>query len=122
MHALIGELPMVLDAPESTSRQAEWGGMTVARETFAAGLDPSPLFQGLPDDRCPCPHWGYVVRGRFRVKYADREESVGAGEAYNLTPGHLVIFDEETEIVEFSPRETLKRTMDVVARNLASMA
>ena len=28
-------------------------------------VDASPLLRGLPDDRCPCPHWGYVFTGRL---------------------------------------------------------
>ena len=24
----------------------------------------TPLVKGLPGDACPCPHWGYVVKGR----------------------------------------------------------
>ena len=32
-----------------------------------AGTDFGPLLKGLPNDRCPCPHWGYVLKGRLRV-------------------------------------------------------
>ena len=31
--------------------------------TLPAGADFTPLFAGLPGDRCDCPHWGYVVEG-----------------------------------------------------------
>ena len=75
------DLPVAFDWAGVVSRQAEWGDLNVALETFPAGTDPSPVFKGLPDDRCPCRHWGYVVRGRFRVGYRDREEVVNAGDA-----------------------------------------
>ena len=40
------------------------GGYTVGFETHTADADIAPLFRGLPDDRCQCPHWGYVVKGK----------------------------------------------------------
>jgi hypothetical protein len=30
----------------------------VAFETHSEDADVAPLFTGLPDDRCQCPHWG----------------------------------------------------------------
>ena len=30
--------------------------------------------QGLPDDLCQCPHWGYVTAGSITVRYADGTE------------------------------------------------
>jgi len=38
------------------------GGYTVGFETYTEDADLSPFFSGLPDDRCQCPHWGYVIR------------------------------------------------------------
>lgn len=31
--------------------------------TLAAGVDTTPLFQGLEGNLCQCPHWGFVLRG-----------------------------------------------------------
>ena len=50
--------------------------------SFLADMDPTPLFQGLPDDRCQCPHWGYVIKGKITFRFADREETYEAGDAY----------------------------------------
>ena len=36
----------------------EIGGYTVGFETYTADADLAPLFVGLPDDRCQCPHLG----------------------------------------------------------------
>ena len=44
---------------------------------------------GLPDDPCPCPHWGYVLRGRLTYRFPDREEVFEAGDAFYLPPGHI---------------------------------
>lgn len=100
-------------------RQAEWGDMNVGLEQFPAGVETAPIFKGLPDDRCQCPHWGYLISGRFRVLYQDREEVINQGDVYYLSPGHNIVFEAPTELVEFSPRGEYQKTMDVVAHNLA---
>jgi hypothetical protein len=95
--------------------------MNVSVESFPPGLDTAPLFKGLPDDRCQCPHWGYVVRGRMRVRYAEREEVLSAGDVYHLPPGHTTLTEEPTELIEFSPRGEYQKTLEVASRNLAAM-
>jgi hypothetical protein len=118
------DIPVAMEAMGVTVRQLEWGDMTVALESFPAGMDPAPVFKGLPDDRCQCPHWGYVVRGRAVVRYGDgTEEIIKAGDVYYLKPGHLVRFEEDTEVIEFSPAEAHHKTEEVIARNVeAAMA
>ena len=115
------DLPVALEGAGVVSRQAEWGDLNVALETFAAGTDPAALFKGLPDDRCQCRHWGYVVRGRFRVRYRGREEIVNAGDAYYIPPGHVSIFEEDTEVVEFSPKGEYQTMLEVIAGNVAAV-
>ena len=94
------------------------GGYTVGFETYTADADAAPLFQGLPDDRCQCPHWGYVLSGRVDFKFADRDEIYEAGDAYFAPPGHTPVFFAGTEIVEFSPSDGLAETVGVVLGNL----
>jgi hypothetical protein len=103
-------------------REAEWDAMNVARESFPAGLDTAPLFVGLPDDRCQCPHWGFVISGRVRVLYKDHEEMLTAGDVYHLAPGHTTVFEEPTELIEFSPAGDYRQTIEVAARNMAGMS
>ena len=96
-------------------------GFTVGFEAYSEDADPAPLFQGLPHNRCQCPHWGVVVKGTLIYDNADgTEDVIGAGEAYYVGPGHLPRFTAGTEIVEFSPTAELGKTMDVVLRNLAA--
>ena len=106
----------------SSEADDELGGYTVGFETFREDADPTPLFAGLPDDRCQSPHWGYVVKGRIVFRYADRQEVYETGDAYYAPPGHVPVIDAGTEIVEFSPTDELGRTMEVVARNLEAAA
>ncbi len=115
------DVPVSMDMGGVVIREVEWGDLNVALESFPAGVDSAPIFKGLPDDRCQCPHWGYVIAGRLRVRYKEREETLAAGDAYYLAPGHTTVFDEDTELVEFSPKGEYQKTLEVVARNVAAM-
>jgi hypothetical protein len=115
------DLPVSMDVGGVVIREAEWGDLNAAVESFPAGTDSAPIFKGLPDDRCQCPHWGYVITGQLRVRYKDHEEVLRAGDAYYLTPGHTTIFDLDTEVVEFSPKGEYQKTLEVAARNVAAM-
>jgi hypothetical protein len=68
------DLPVAVDDGPVVIRQIDWSDLTVSLEQFPAGLETAPIFKGLPDDRCQCEHWGYVISGRVRVLYKDREE------------------------------------------------
>jgi hypothetical protein len=94
------------------------GGYTVAFETYTADSDLAELFKGLPDDRCQCEHWGYVIKGKVSFKTADGEETFEAGDAYYMPAGHTPVLYAGTEIVEFSPTKELQQTMDVVSKNM----
>jgi hypothetical protein len=115
------EVPTAVDSGGVVIRLAEWGEMNVALETFPAGTDTGPIFKGLPDDRCQSPHWGYVLEGRVRVRYPDRDEVMAAGDAFYMEPGHTTIFEEDTELVEFSPRSEYQKTLEVAQRNVAAL-
>ena len=111
--------PRVEDMGVMEGRYAELGGYTISFESFREDADATPLLRGLPDDRCQSPHWGYVVRGSVTFRYADREETYEAGDAYYAPPGHVPVAAAGTEIVEFSPTEAYRQTMAVVSANLA---
>ena len=103
-------------------RYEELGGYTVGFESFREHADATPLFKGLPDDRCQSPHWGYVVKGRVTFKFADRDEVYETGDAYYAPPGHITVVEAGTDVVEFSPTEEYGKTVEVLQRNLAAMA
>lgn len=94
------------------------GGYSVCFESHTADADLGPLFEGLPDDRCQLPRWGYVVEGRVSFRIGDATETYEAGDAYYVPPGHTPLHHEGAEIVEFSPTETLAETIPVVLGNL----
>jgi hypothetical protein len=103
-------------------RSGELDGYTVDFLTFRQNIDHTPLMQGLPDDRCPCPHWGYVTKGRLTYRFADRDEVVEAGDAFYLPPGHIPVANEPgTEIIQFSPTQVLHETQAMLRRNAQAM-
>jgi hypothetical protein len=115
--------PQVEEMEGFEGRYDEIEGYTVGFETYTEDGDPAPLFAGLPDDRCQCPHWGVVLRGKLVYRYADGSEDViTAGEAYYAPPGHTPLFFAGTEIVEFSPTPELNETMEIVVKNMAAMS
>jgi hypothetical protein len=115
------ELPIVEDyGDDFRSRLVEWGGMIVSYEMFPKGVDATPLFKGLPDDRCQSPHWGYLLRGRVRIKRVDGDEVLKTGDVYFLEPGHVPVFEEDTEVLEFSPKKEYQQTIDIAIKNMAA--
>jgi Cupin domain len=105
-----------------TDRSDQIEGYTVNFTSFAQDVDATPLMKGLPDDRCQCPHWGYVVSGQMTFRYGDGEEVFEAGDAFYAPPGHIPVKHEPgTEAVFFSPSEELKKTEEVMAKNMQAM-
>jgi hypothetical protein len=96
------------------------GGYTVGFETYTSDADMADLFKGLPDDRCQCEHWGYVIKGKVSFKTSDGEETFETGDAYYVGPGHTPVLYAGTEIVEFSPTKDLQQTMEVIEKNMES--
>jgi hypothetical protein len=73
--------------------------------TLSAGVDTTPLFQGLEGDLCQCPHWGFVVSGQLTTIDANgARETVDANDLFYWPPGHNVKVDADAEIVMFSPQ------------------
>ena len=90
----------------------ELGGYTVAFETYTADADLSPFFVGLPDDRCQCPHWGYVINGSIKMHTGDGEHVYEAGQAFYWAPGHAPEALEDSDYVDFSPTQELDEVID----------
>ena len=73
--------------------------------TLAAGVDTTPLFQGLEGNLCQCPHWGFVLRGQLTTTDAKgARETVNANDLFYWPPWHNVKVDADAEIIMFSPQ------------------
>jgi hypothetical protein len=86
--------------------------MMVGFVRLSAGADLRPATTGLPDDLCPCPHWGYLLRGRLRMHGRSGYQDFVAGEAFYWAPGHAPEALEDTEYVDFSPTTEFQRVLD----------
>jgi hypothetical protein len=117
MRATRDELPELFGP---AIRGSDWGNFRSTFVSMPRGTDARPLFKGLPDDRCPAPHWGYGIRGQIRIIYADREEALRAGDLYYLPSGHTAVVEEDFESVEFSPPAGHEQVLDAIRRNAAS--
>jgi hypothetical protein len=102
-------------------RHGELDGYTINFVTFRQDIDGTPMLKGLPDDRCQCPHWGYVVKGRLTFRFADRDEVFAAGDAFYLPPGHIPLAEAGSEYVQFSPTEDLNATEAAMMKNMQEM-
>ena len=78
--------------------------------------------KGLPDDRCQCPHWGYVFKGKMTARYADHDEVFEVGDACYIPPGHVPVkHGPGTEILWFSPTKELRTAEAVMMKNMQAM-
>ncbi len=110
--------PVAVEDELIVGRYAELGQYTVAFERFPQDVDPAPLFTGLPQDRCSCPHWGVVTSGQITFRWPDHEETYGEGDAYFAPPGHLPLITAGTSVVEFSPTADLHAVQSVISANM----
>ena len=102
-------------------RREDLDGYTVNFLTFHEAVDATPLLKGLPGDRCQCPHWGYVLKGRITYRFADHEEVFEAGDAFYLPAGHVPVVDAGSEFVQFSPSEELAIVTTAMMKNMQAM-
>lgn len=97
-----------------------WGGMTVAVNEMPAGTDLAPVLEGLKNNSCQVPHWGYIVKGSLKLKYDDGQELVlKAGDLFYMAPGHTASVLEDLKLLDFSPEEQMKGLIRHVETKIA---
>ena len=100
-----------------------YGGMTVAFNQLPAGTDLTPLLQGLQNNSCHCPHWGYLIDGELLIKYDNGvEETLSEGDVFYLPPGHTAIVMKDLKILDFSPEKELNEVMSHIAKKMAELS
>lgn len=101
-------------------RSIEAGSMYVGFERWPSGRVES-LFDGLPGRMCQAEHWGYTLKGKWRVRTSQGDHLVEAGQAYHLPRGHMLLeVLEPIEVVEFTPVNDpyVDQTIKAFERNL----
>ena len=107
------EVPVAIEGDGVELRRTEIGGdLTVVFVHVPKGADFRPALAGLPDDRCQCPHWGYMISGRVRMHTADGELEYEAGQAFYWAPGHAPEALEDSDYVDFSPTGELDAVIE----------
>jgi hypothetical protein len=121
VHTGANELVLEMEVGGITTRGEDWGGQLVRHLSLPAGVDFTPLFEGLPGDMCQCPHWGYVIEGSIHLRYADGTEEVNrAGDVFYWPGGHTGWTDSGVTFIEFSPAADLRPVLEHLASRLAS--
>ncbi|CAM5498795.1 cupin domain-containing protein [Streptomyces atroolivaceus] len=109
------ETPVAIQTDEAELRRKEIGGdLSVALIRLVKGADMGPALKGLPDDMCPCPHWGYLLKGRLKLRTGTAPEAYDVyeeGQAFYWPPGHVPEALEDCEFVDFSPTEEFDRVI-----------
>lgn len=129
MHLQKDEIPVQIEVPGAVARQQPGFGDgatgRIGAEYFslAAGTDLAPLLQGLDNDACHSPHWGYVIAGDLVVSYTDgRTERCQTGDVFYWPAGHSVRVEADAELIIFSPEVEHTAVMDHIRGKLAAMA
>ena len=112
MHVAKDDVDVKMAIPGATLRQrtdfgdvSGFGKISGECFTLSAGVDTTPLLQGLDGDHCKCPHWGFVLRGQLTTTdAAGVHETVKANDLFYWPAGHNVKVDVDAEIVMFSPQ------------------
>lgn len=120
MHVTKDEVSVRMEIPGAVVRQrTEFGSVKgfdkISCEYFSlsAGVDTTPLFQGLEGNLCQCPHWGFVLRGQITTTDAKgAQETVTTNDLFYLPPGHNVKVDVDAELIMFSPQHEHSLVID----------
>ena len=121
------DVPVKIDVPGATARQQTgfgdvtgYGALGAEYFSLGAGTDIAGLLEGLPDNLCASPHWGYVIEGALTVSFKDgTEEQPLTGDLFYWPPGHTVRADKDSEIVLFSPQKEHTEVIEHLGRKLA---
>ena len=114
------DVPTKIDVPGAVARQAPGFGAvsphgSLGAEYFSlsAGVDIAPLLEGLQDNACQAPHWGFMISGEVVVSYTDGTEETCAGHDLFYWPaGHSVRVVDDAEVILFSPQVEHGAVMD----------
>lgn len=104
MRSRVEDLPVEVQVGELCTRYQEWGEMALRHAVVPAGTDFTTVLEGLPNDRCPSPHWGIVLEGAINLRHSDGDvETIRAGELYYWPAGHTAWTEEATVFLEVGP-------------------
>ncbi|MCC6288737.1 MAG: hypothetical protein IT249_12720 [Chitinophagaceae bacterium] len=99
------------------------GGMSVGYMDIPSPVDFTALLEGLPDNMCSSPHWGYVIDGALTVKYpGGKQETIQAGEVFYWPAPHTGVVEKNVKFIDISPDGKFIPVMDHLAKKMAEAA
>lgn len=121
------DIPVRINAPGAVARQrtnfgnaAGYGTISGEYFSLGAGTDIAPLLEGLENDLCQSPHWGYVLEGELTVTYeGGKTEELSGGDLFYWPPGHTVKVARDAEVILFSPQHEHAEVIDHMLRKMA---
>ncbi|HRN57950.1 MAG TPA: hypothetical protein PLL71_15935 [Agriterribacter sp.] len=100
-----------------------FGGMSIGYMEVPGPADFTPFFEGLPENMCSSPHWGYLIDGALKVRYANgKEETVNAGEVFYWPAPHTGIVEKNVKFIDISPDGKFIPVMDHLAKKMTEIA
>lgn len=121
MRVQLNDIPVGMEVPglRQAAASGGWGGMVLEYIECPDRMDLDPMMEGLPGDLCPCPHWGYMLKGAFHGRYADNaEEVVKEGDAFYAPAGHTGWFEAGSAMVLFSPEAEAMQVAEHLTRKM----
>ena len=120
------DVPVRIDLQNATVRQKldfgdanGFGKISVEYFSLSAGTDISSLLQGLEDDLCQSPHWGYIIEGQLTVCFSDGHcEETKSHDLFHWPPGHTVKADKDTKMILFSPQHERSEVIDHIVNKI----
>lgn len=120
------DIPARIDGESAVARHLPdfgdatgYGSIAAEYFTMEEGTDITPLLEGLEDDHCQSPHWGYMVKGVLTVTYTDgSEEVVEKGDLFYSPPGHTSRAEEDSDVVLFSPQQEHGKVIDHIRNKM----
>jgi hypothetical protein len=120
MREQLGKMPVANELPGfKLFSPGTWGGLVVEYLECAEKFDIRPMLEGLPDNLCPCPHWGYMLKGTIHIEYKDgTEEVIEEGDAFHMPKGHSGWFEAGSKMILFSPEAESKQLAEHISKKM----
>ncbi|HYO97449.1 MAG TPA: hypothetical protein VER33_23215 [Polyangiaceae bacterium] len=120
------DVKVAMQIPGAVLRlQTEFGSVQgfdkISAEYFSlsAGVDTTPLFQGLEGNLCQCPHWGFILSGQITTTDVNgTRETVKTDDLFYWPPGHNLKVEEDTDFILFSPQHEHIAVIDHMRKKL----
>ena len=103
-------------ATESIPKGLDLGGLTPVLLRYPRVVDEAQMLDAPRVGLCPCPHWGYALKGCMLILYRDGSaEEIRAGDVYYLPGGHTARIEVDFVSIEFSPLGELREALARIA-------